>query len=78
MRPRFAHRVNKLMFGVGAAPQPDHDDASTYGERVEVRRDVRCADELEHDVEGAALDERIRGNYLGSTCDPSDGGDIVA
>ena len=40
--------------------------------------DVRGADELEHDVEGAAVDERIRRDDLGAADARPDRGDIVA
>ena len=59
MRAALAHQLREVELGLRARADADHDDPAVGRERVEVRGEVRRADELEDDVEGPVLAEAL-------------------
>ena len=59
MRPRLAMQRAEVELGLGAGGDADDDDAAVRAQRLDVRAEVRRADELEDDVERAVLLEAL-------------------
>ena len=52
--PSLAHEREQIDLGACTAADPDHRDPPADRQRREIVAEVRCADQLEHDVEGPA------------------------
>ena len=66
---------SRLTSACAPAPTPMTAIRPPVAERAQVVRDVRCADELEHDVVGAAVGERVRSADVDDAARASDLGD---